>query len=117
MTGGMLVRACDAADADESALTRAGLGPFTVGWLRFRALRAGTALVAVHPPRARRTSRRVDFGALPLIALALTDRSDAVLERDLQLRGPCRVIEVGQRHPRQTLADHTLDGPQVRFLV
>ncbi|MDV7400452.1 hypothetical protein RZS08_54055, partial [Arthrospira platensis SPKY1] len=67
---------------------------------------------------AGRLAGRLLGGAGPLLRLALADLRDALLERHLELlAGLRRVVEVGEQHARQPLADGLLDVAQLALLV
>src|SRR5262245_58779159 len=91
----------------EAPRRRAAGAPRTVGSRPFRPVRPATDLVPARTPCACSTSRRVDLGALALLALPLADRGETIPARHLELRGLRLVVEVGQRHTWQALANRT----------
>src|SRR5262245_3987452 len=73
--------------ATEAPFRRAPGHPRTSRSSPFRSVRPPAVLVPAHTPYACGTSRRVDLGALALLALPLADRGDAIPARHLELRG------------------------------
>src|ERR1700690_2816516 len=71
-----------------------------------------------HPGLVDRAAVRLLLRPFSLLGLPSADRGDALGDRDLEAFGRARrVVELGHRDARQSLADRALDLAKIRLLV